>query len=491
MNKMRLMLMIVVLVLCNMVYSQNTVPYSQRMANSQMSRSGNLYSWDYPDGLFAESILKVYNLYGEEKYLSYLVKYANSAVTSSGSMNGYSYNAFTLDNINPGKFLLELQQISPKANYKIAMDMLRKQLKNQPRTNNSADGGFWHKLSYPHQMWLDGLYMGARFYSEYDKLYNNGEAYQDVVNQFEMIHSHTYDPEYQLNYHAWSAKPDDANSFWANKSDPFLGCSKEFWGRGLGWYAAALVDVIEILPDTFSRRNELVDIFNQVAAGIKRWQDSTSGCWYQLLRYDTSYVSKGGHSNYLEASASSMYTYALLKAARLGIIDEQVYRPVGIKAYKGLLDNFITEDALGNLSLNRICRSAGLGPSSKPERNGSADYYLDGSDAGNIVSNDLKGVGPFIMASVEYEMIQGNESGMLQYDKGNSKLKVFGSNGTVTIESREQAIEEVKFFDAQGKLIDCEKGNSGNMEQFDFKVPSGIYLVRVNNLLSAKFNLSN
>lgn len=401
-----LFLSAVVLISQFSLLGQETVPYSQRMANSQMMRSGNLMYWAYPEGLFAESILKVYSHYSIDKYLSYVTRYANATInSSSGQIVGYSSEDYTLDNVNPGKFVVELQQVMPKTQYKTALDTLRQQLLNQPRTNNAPDGGFWHKKVYPHQMWLDGLYMGARFYAEYEKLYNKGAAYNDIVNQFAFIHSKTYDPNFQLNYHAWSAMPKDENSFWANQSAPFWGCSKEFWGRGLGWYASALVDVIEILPDTFERRKELVAIFEQVAAGIKRWQDPATGCWYQLLRYNNTYVSANGNANYLEASASSMFTYSLLKAVRLGIVDATEYKSVAVKAYNGLLTNFITEDNSGNLSINRICRSAGLGPASKPQRDGTADYYLDGSDAGDIVSNDLKGVGPFIMASVEYELM--------------------------------------------------------------------------------------
>ena len=483
----KLLLVIVISYAFSSLPAQNVVPYSQRMANSQMSRSGTLTKWDYPNGLFAESILKVFSLYPEDKYRKYVVDFADVTINSStGQIYRYSSTDYVLDNINPGMFLLELQQILPTTQYKVALDTLRQQLKNQPRTNNSPDGGFWHKKIYPHQMWLDGLYMGDRFYAEYEKQYNDEAAYDDVVNQFTLIHSKTYDPAYQLNYHAWSATPDDANSFWANQSEPFLGCSKEFWGRGLGWYAAALVDVIEILPVTYNRRTKLVEIFQQVATGIKRWQDSESGCWFQLLRYDGSFKSAMGNSNYLEASSSSMFTYALLKALRLGIIEASEYKPVAVKAYNGLLTNFISEDASGNLSLNRICRSAGLGPASNPQRDGSASYYLDGSDAGNIVSNDLKGVGPFILASVEYEMMQKNETGMLQKKTRETKIKVFSTEGIVTVESLSQPISEVRCFDGFGKLVEMKKGNSENRFQFAFNAPNGIYFVRINNRFSAK-----
>lgn len=410
------------------VVADNSLPYSQRMAQSQMSRSGALLSWDYPNGLFVESVLKVYDMYGGSSYYNYALNYAKACVNAStGKITaGYSFTAYTLDNLNPGMFLMQIYNTEKSAQYKIALDTLRKQITKQPRTNFSATGGFWHKSSYPHQMWLDGLYMGERFYAAYEKAFNNGAAYDDVVNQFELINSKTYDPTYQLNYHAWSALPTDVNSFWANQSDPHKGCSKEFWARGLGWYAAALVDVLEIIPEDYSRRQELVDILNQVSTGIKRWQDPASGCWYQLLRYDNTLISKGT-ANYLEASGSSMFTYALLKAIRLGLISKTEYLPIATKAYQGLITNFISTDVNGNLSLNQICKSAGLGPASNLTRDGSINYYLNGSDAGQIVSNDLKGVGPFIMASVEYEKFQNTITQNLKISIKPQDFQVFSN----------------------------------------------------------------
>jgi len=460
------------------LFANDPIPYSQRMADSQIKRSGTLTWWDYPNGLFAESVLKVYNLYQTEKYLTYVSSHAKVTINASGKIASYNLTEYNIDNVNPGKFLFELNKITPKTNYKIALDTLRKQLQQQPRTNNSPDGGFWHKKVYPHQMWLDGLFMGTRFYAAYEKEYINGAGFDDIVNQFVQIHRKTYDPEYQLNYHGWSAIPTDSNSFWANKTEPFMGCSKEFWGRGEGWFAAALVDVIEIMPSTYQRRNELIEIFRQVAAGIKRWQDPVSGCWYQLLRYDGSFKSTEGNSNYIEASASSMFTYALLKAVRMGIVDREVYKPVAVKAYNGLLTNFITQDGSGNLSLNRICRSAGLGPAKSPNRDGSASYYLDGSDAGDIVSNDLKGVGPFIMASVEYEMLVKSDNtgtGQILNDK---KLDLKVSPNHISIES-DQNIERVKIFNYAGVLIQTINADQNRQVAFSHKLPDGIYLISI------------
>ncbi len=469
--------------------SAATLSYSLQMANSQMKRSGSILTWDYPSGLFVESILKVYDQYAGDTYYNYTLNYAKATVNSSGKIaSGYSFTAYTLDNINPGKFLMQVYATGNASQYKIALDTLRKQLTKHPRTNNSSTGGFWHKASYPNQMWLDGLYMGTRFYANYEKTFNNGANYDDVVNQFTLIHSKTYDATYQLNYHAWSATPTDANSFWANQTAPFLGCSKEFWGRGMGWYAAALVDVIEILPPTYSRRAELVTILNQVAAGIKRWQDPTTGCWFQLLRYNSSTVSSKGTHNFLEASSSCMFTYALLKAIRLGLIDSSVYSATAAKAYNGVVTTFITTDTNGDLSLNGICSSAGLGPSTNKTRDGSIDYYLDGSDAGLIVSNDLKGVGPFIMASVEYE--KSVNTAVNSVENNPSGFQLITYNQLLTVKSTSTNINRIQLFDCRGnELTNLQVNSKTEISIPTANYPSGIYFLKINDSKAGKFVL--
>lgn len=470
---------------CLVCLAATSDPYSKRMADSQLKRSGALLTWEYPNGLFMESVLKVYAATTNTTYYNYVLNYAKAVIgTSSGKIaSGYSFSAYTLDNVNPGVFLMQIYNTEKSGQYKIALDTLRKQLQKQPRTTNSATGGFWHKNSYPNQMWLDGLFMGTRFYAAYEKTFNNGNSYDDIVNQFVLIHSKTYDPVYQLNYHAWSAVPTDASSFWSNQTAPFLGCSKEFWGRGLGWYAAALVDVLEILPTNYTRRQELLTILNQVVAGIKRWQDPVSGCWYQLLRYDNTCVSSKGTHNYLEASSSSMFTYVLWKAIRLGLIDASTYTTTATKAYNGLISNFVTTDISGDISLNGICKSAGLGPSTDKTRDGSIDYYLDGSDAGQIVSNDLKGVGPFILASVEYENWLSTKTGTVFQNQ----FQVTHHDHQFVVQAGSNSISRIQLYSANGQLINEWKGGPTSTVLLPFNKIKGMYFLIVNGVESSKF----
>ncbi|MDE6552081.1 MAG: glycoside hydrolase family 88 protein [Muribaculaceae bacterium] len=393
-------------------YSQVT-GYSASMVRSHGKEWSSGKAWDYVPGLVAKTILMYCDLYPDddlsEQAYRWCKVYADNAIDGKG--NFYNFKKGSLDNIASGKILFDLYARessldSAKAErYRVAADYLYRYLRYEYKriVPDEGKGCFIHKDSYPDQMWLDGLYMGAAFYAEYLSMFapDDSDAWSDIALQFTTIHRHTYDPEKSLNYHGWSANPSDYNSFWANPGDPFKGCSKEFWGRGMGWYAAALVDVLAMMPREHPDYETLAEIFAQVAEGIRRWQDPDSGVWYQLLQYDDSFVSLRGHRNYLEASASCMFTYALFKGIRLGLLDNEAFSPVAMKAYGGLIATFITEGA-GGIDIHHICRSAGLGPYNKPERNGTADYYLDGSDV-NIVSNEGKGIGSFIMASLEYE----------------------------------------------------------------------------------------
>ena len=262
--------------------------------------------------------------------------------------------------------------------------MLYSQFEGQPR---NEDGGFWHKKIYPHQMWLDGIYMGAPFYAEYAFRNNLPQDYADVINQFVTCARHTYDPKNGLYRHACDVSRTER---WA---DPVTGQSKHTWGRAMGWYAMALVDVLEFIPQHEAGRDSLLDILNNVAVQVKKLQDPKTGGWYQVM--DRS----GDKGNYVESSCSAMFIYSLFKAVRLGYIDKS-YLDVALKGYKGFLDNFIEVDKNGLVTITKACAVAGLG--GKVYRSGDYDYYINET----IRNNDPKAVGPFIMASLEYERLQ-------------------------------------------------------------------------------------
>lgn len=405
--------------------------YCNRHHQTDLAETG----WDYVSGLVANAVLKAWIMYPEKsEYYDAVKDFADLNTNEDGTMilnskGGSALRPSNIDDLPAGRIYFtlykeELQRGNNKdaERYKTAATIIRNKLKTDhsriPEGLPGA-GGFYHKAVYPNQMWLDGLYMGSTIYAEWQDTFgkveveDNKESWNDIALQFNTIHKYTYNPEKQLNYHAWSAEPTDPNSFWANQEEPFLGCSKEFWGRGMGWYFAALADVLEYMPKDHAEYASVVKIFNDVAAGLKRWQDQESGVWYQLLQYDGTVTADGKGdtwedetfnagtaANYLEASSSCIFTYAYLKGIRLGLLDKATYLPVAEKAYQGLLKTFIREG--DKTDIVQTCASAGLGPAKDHSRTGTVNYYLCGKDV-TIVENEGKAIGTFIMASLEYE----------------------------------------------------------------------------------------
>jgi len=335
--------------------------------------------WNYTQGLIADAMIRVWKVNSQITYYHYAKTYADKFIDGNGIISGYKAEDFNIDCVNSGKFLFDVYKKTNDKRYLKAIGQLRSQLKSQPRT---SEGGFWHKLRYPNQMWLDGLFMGTPFLAQYAAVLNEPEIFDDVVNQFVIVHKHTYDVKTGLNYHGWD---ESKQQKWA---DPTTGCSPNFWGRAMGWYAMGLVDVLDFLPVNHPGRAKLIGILQQVADGFKKYQDPKTGLWYQVLDQGNR------EGNYLEATASSMFTYALLKASRKGYISKD-YKIIAVKAYAGILENFVRNNEDGTISLTKCCSVAGLGGT--PYRDGSFEYYVNEP----VRTDDPKGVGPFIMACIE------------------------------------------------------------------------------------------
>jgi unsaturated rhamnogalacturonyl hydrolase len=233
-------------------------------------------------------------------------------------------------------------------------------------------------------MWLDGLYMAGPFYTQFAQTFDEPGIFDDVAHQIALFDRHTRDAKTGLLYHAWDYTHSQK---WAN---PHTGCSPNFWARAMGWFLMALPDILEAFPQEHPQRDFIIQVFRATSEAALSVQDEISGVWHQILN-------QGNRpGNYLEASASCMIVYALVKGVRLGYLDPAYLQPAS-RGYHGILDQFIEVDDRGWVNLHRICSVGGLG--GNPYRDGSYEYYLSEP----IVSNDYKGFGPFIMASAEIE----------------------------------------------------------------------------------------
>lgn len=423
----KLLLLLIAIQLSGNLFAQKVdvnKPMSVRLVESEMIRCPESWQldfqpklkWDYCHGLELQAMLNVYERYGNRKIYDYALAYADTMVNADGSIKKYRREEYSIDRINSGKFLFYIYEQEKEERYRKALDLLYSQFEGHPR---NEDGGFWHKLVYPNQVWLDGVYMGAPFYAEYAHRNNLPQVYADVVNQFLVAAKHTYDAANGLYRHACDVSK---KQFWC---DPETGQSKHCWGRALGWYAMAFVDALPYIPTHQEGRDAMLVVLENIANQVKRLQDKETGLWYQVL--DRS----GDEGNYLESSCSAMFIYTLFKAVRLGYLDASFLK-VAIKGYQGYMKEFIEIDENGLVSIKQCCAVAGLG--GKNNRAGDYDYYINEL----IRDNDPKSVGPFILASLEWEdMVKPKEY---------KRDIVVARDGTGDYRTISEAIEAIRAF---------------------------------------------
>lgn len=407
-------------------FPKNQKPWSVRMAESEMVRNPESWQvdfqpslkWDYCHGLELGAMMDVYDRYGDAKFYEYALAYADTMVNEDGTIKKYKLTDYSLDRINSGKMLFRIYEQTKNDKYKKALDLLRSQFDGQPR---NADGGFWHKKVYPNQMWLDGLYMGTPFLAEYAYRNNEPQAYQEVINQIKIVARHTYDPANGLFRHACDVSKREK---WADKE---TGQSQHCWGRALGWYMMAIVDDLDFIPQHEPGRDTVLVILNHIAETLKKYQ-SPEGLWYQVM--DKS----GEPGNYLESSCSAMFVYSLFKAVRKGYIPSS-YFAVARKGYEGILNEFIKVDDNGLVSITKACAVAGLG--GKNYRMGDYDYYIHEQ----IRDNDPKAVGPFILASLEWEGLPKEKRRFAE-----PRELVVAQDGTGDYTTIAEALEAVRAF---------------------------------------------
>ncbi|OJV90804.1 MAG: glycosyl hydrolase family 88 [Bacteroidia bacterium 44-10] len=362
-------------------------PYYVRMADSEMQRNPESWmidfvktpKWNYTQGLELQAILQVWEKTGEEKYFHYADNYADTMINDDGTIKTYNLEQYTIDHINPGKILFPVYKETRNPKYLKAIQLLRSQMETHPRISN---GGFWHKKIYPHQVWLDGLYMACPFLAEYGQTFDEPTLFDEVALQLTTAWEDLIDEESGLLYHGWDESREQR---W---SDPVTGKSPHFWSRSIGWYMMALVDVLDFMPENHPRRNDIIDKLNKISVTIDQYHDPESSMWYQV----TDLPNRKG--NYLESSGSIMFIYTWVKGAQKGYLPQE-FAEKGANAYEQFLRQFIRENGDGTISVTNVCSVAGLG-GEKVYRDGSFEYYISEP----IRDDDPKAVGPFIMTSI-------------------------------------------------------------------------------------------
>ena len=398
-------------------------------------------TFDYVAGLVGKASLEAADFYENFDWSKPWFYAAQGYATGTP----YANTKMTLDNMNAAKMYfpilagkLKSQKATTVANTAIKAVIEHMKTynstyvigsgKNALNSTNANDvqksmfGGWFHKSTeYTDQMWCDGQYMGPALLAQIIKHTGKTNNISDndwaiIAKQFSITWAQLYDNNAGLLYHGFTANPgDNASSSWAGISKDKVYHSASFWGRANAWYFLALVDILEVMPTNNTYYSTFKGYLTDLAAGIAKYQDKGTGCWYQVM--DKVPASLTG--NYLEASCSSIFTAGYLKAIRLGLLDKATYEPIAKKAYEGLVNQFMVYDNKDNSTIQLVhsCTSAGLGGSSN--RAGDDNYYLTGKDASVVTSSDPtstyyytegKVLGGFIMAATEYERAYQNQN---------------------------------------------------------------------------------
>jgi unsaturated rhamnogalacturonyl hydrolase len=338
-------------------------------------------TWGYEEGVLLDGMAAESHSTTDGRDFSYIKAAVDRYVTEDGAITDYKTDGHTLDDIEMGRAILLVYRVTHEARYQKAAKFLHDQLALQPRT---ASGGYWHKEIYPNQIWLDGAYMAEPFRAAYSATFHEPGEFDDIAKQLLLMDEHMRDPKTNLMRHGWD---ESGRIGWADKT---TGLSPEVWARAMGWYAMALVDVLDWMPKDHLQRRSLVAALNRTANAIVKFQDPKTGLWWQVM-------DKGGRQgNYFEASASCMFVYALAKSVRMGYLprgDEENAR----RGWEGIQKMFVTATADGSMELNGTVKVGGLGGT--PYRSGSYEYYV----GEKTQANDAKGVGAFLLAGSEME----------------------------------------------------------------------------------------
>ena len=352
--------------------------------NVEKFRYGQPGSWNYIDGCMLMALAMMTEITGDDQYMAFAAKVVDHYVTQEGGIRTFMPEKRQLDDYNEGRMLFRMFRRTGEEKYQKSAQMLHDCLMEQPRTK---DGNFWHKQIYPNQVWLDGIYMALPFELQYQKQLGH-QDYDDILAQVRNVVRFMRDEKTGLFYHGYDAS---RAAFWA---DPKTGLSRSFWLRSIGWFSIALVDLIGGLPENHPGKLELAEVFRDLMAAMVRFRDPESGMYWQV-------VDQGGREgNYLELSGSSMVANAMLKGVRLGLLEEK-YRTLGRETFDGMV-NRCMEIRDGQPELTHICLVAGLGPEDNRRRDGSYEYYISEP----VVSNDAKGIAPFVLCYTEIKRIE-------------------------------------------------------------------------------------
>uniref|UniRef100_A0A8H7NGU3 Uncharacterized protein n=1 Tax=Bionectria ochroleuca TaxID=29856 RepID=A0A8H7NGU3_BIOOC len=356
-------------------------PYLTWMADTFI-QDGVTPNYGYQVATLYLGFEKAYEISKDEKYLDwYKGQIDDHVVLENGTIKNWNYTRYVLDEYRIANNYLYLYDKTSLEKYKSAANIVRNMINSTPR---SPSGGFWHQIFFRNQMWLDGLFMAQPFYAKWTHRYDadNQTAWNDILLQYDLIETHARNKTSGLIPHGWA----DGQATWA---DPVTGVSPHVWVRALGWYFMSLVEVLQVFPTSHPGYEKLMGYFVSLAEALKKTRDVDSGTWWQVMEdpYPTY------EENFIEASGSAMFTYGWFKGIALGYLPKEAYLETAKDAYTSIVKNFISEAEDNRLVLHGTVDECNL--------IGKVDlaYYFSRP----IRDNHKNGVGPFMLASFEWE----------------------------------------------------------------------------------------
>ena len=323
----------------------------------------------YHQGVYLSGVQRTYLLSDDKDLGDYVKAWIDYYVDDEGKLLHTTMNQF--DDMQPAILMFDLYKKTGDERYRKAMDSLVPVIDQWPK---NARGGFWHKYDRENQMWLDTLYMIGPFSAMYAKSFGHEYLYESIYQNMNLMRRNITDPKTGLLFHAWD---DSKLAPWA---DPITGTSSQFWGRAIGWYAVSILDILEYMPEDHPRRQEFIDAERDIVNALLRFQDDETGLWYQV-------VDRGDdEKNWHETSCSSLFTYAIAKSVKMGILD-RAYFKYAKKGYEAVINTLDFEG--DDLILSNVCIGTGVGD---------YQFYLDRP----TVQNDLHGMGAFLLMCTEY-----------------------------------------------------------------------------------------
>ncbi len=336
-----------------------------------------LGGWNYTEGMIADALYRIAVRTGRTDDITYVRGYLDRFVAADGSIDAkaYPFELYSLDRIRPAPALLWIYDHTKEAKYLTAATYVATQLDKQPRT---SDGGYWHRSTYPNQMWLDGIYMADVYAVQFGAKTGQPKYFDEAIKQITLMHRHTHDPATGLYYHGWD---ETRTRPWANTQ---TGASPEFWGRAIGWYGMAMADIMDGLPANHEGRRAVLPIFQALCRSLVKYQDRDTGMWFQILDKPTA------PKNYVETSATLMFAYAMARGAQRGWLPAE-FLDHARRATRGVLNHQVDLLPGNRMDIRGTVRVGSLGGDG-----GFYDYYV----AVPVVTNDQKSIGAFMFLSM-------------------------------------------------------------------------------------------